>query len=133
MGNVQSECVGCVNQQKFGYVLPVLETVGSGDPDTSGLSAHFLKQFENVIEGVAVVGKKRIGSVGTTFGSVDRFVDEERVVFGRGLANPNADAHFSFGRSVFRIGATRDDATHEESRGVARGTKKYFHGGVAPR
>jgi hypothetical protein len=119
MGYVQSECVGRVNQQKFGYVLPALEAFGSGDADMSGLSPHFLEQFENVIEGIAVVGKKGIGGVGTTFGSVGRFVDKERVVFGRGLGDPNPDAHVSFGRSIFTIGAARDDAMHAESRGVA--------------
>jgi hypothetical protein len=133
MGYVQSECVGRVNQQESGHVLPVLETFGSGDADMSGLSAHFLKQFENVIEGIAVVGKEGIGGVGTTFGSVGRFVDKERVVFDRGLGDPNAYAHFSFGRSVFTIGAARNDATHEESGGVARGAKEDFHVGVASR
>jgi hypothetical protein len=130
MGDVQCECVGRIDHQKSGDVLPALETLGSSGVRTSGLRSHLLEHLKNVIEGVAVVGEKGIGGVGAAFGSLDRFVDEERVVFGRRLADSNSHAHFSFGRFVFRIRAPGDDATQDKRRGVARGAKEYFHFGV---
>jgi len=131
MGYVQGECVGRIDHQKSGDVLPVLETLRSAGVRTAGLRSHLLEHLENVIEGVAVVGEEGIGGVGTAFGSLGRFVDEERVIFGRRLADSNSHAHFPFGRSVFRIRAPGDDATQEKRRGVARGAKEYFHFGVA--